>query len=377
MDSFRFCPNPNCDYHQEAPSGGRWYRFKGHYHTKSRGLINRYLCKACGKNFSSQTYHTSYFLKKPDHFEEVLSRLVGGESLRAMSRAMGCSISLLTNRIDRLARQGLAFHSRFLQQAQKHEDICIDGFVSFDRSQYFPSEIPIAVGADSQFIIDVSHCNRRRSGRQTPEQSAKSQHLYAKVEMEKGGIMRSFCEVLDAALAVQPPMRNRPFVLRTDEKPDYARVVYAHQRFIYQSEFERFVFWRTPSWLPRNCSNPLFSSNYTEREIRKDQANHHRESVCFNRDAANGMMRLWTYLFWHNYLKPYRIKSKQGTHPATHAEARGIKIPPKADLLKLLFCDRFFLSRERLASAMEKTWRKMWKTPGKASSCLIPRFVFD
>lgn len=377
MDTFRFCPNPQCEYHQEAPAGERWYREKGKYYTKSRGIIKRYLCKACGKSFSSQTYHTSYFLKKPERFEEVLSRLVGGESLRAMSRAMGCSISLLSNRIDRLGRQGLALHSRFLKKQQRCEDICIDGFVSFDRSQYFPSEIPIAVGADSQFIIDASHCNRRRSGKQTPEQSAKSKVLYASTRMEKGGIMRSFREVLDTALGVQPPEQYRPFILRTDEKPDYARVIYSHPQFIYQTESNRFVFWRTPSWLPRNHTNPLFSSNYTEREIRKDQANHHRESVCFNRDSANGMMRLWTYLVWHNYLKPYRINCKHGKQPTSHAAARGISIPFKADFLKLWFCDRCFFSRERMSSAMEKTWRKAWETPGKANSGVIPRFVFD
>lgn len=377
MESFNFCPNLHCIYHQVAPAGENWYKTKGKYCSKSRGTIFRYKCKACGRSFSRQTFHTSYYLKKAERFEEILSRLVGGESLRAMSRAMSCSISLITNRIDRLGRQGMALHAQFLQHQQRHEDICIDGFVSFDGSQFFPSEIPIAVGAESQFIIDASHCNRRRSGRQTPEQASKSQELYASVSMEKGGIMRSFREVLDTALKIQPPMPDNPFVLRTDEKPDYARVVYSHPYFLNQTEYNRFVFWRTPSWLPRNCSNPLFSSNYTEREIRKDQASHHRESVCFNRDASNGMMRLWTYIVWHNYLKPYRIKRKRGIHPLTHAEARGIKIPPKTDFLKLWFRERFFLSRLQLTSAMEKTWKKLWETPGKINSYAMPKYIYD
>jgi len=78
---------------------------------------------------------------------------------------------------------------------------------------------------------------------------------------------------------------------------------------------------RISSHLPRTIHNPLFSSNYTDRELRKDLANHHRESVCFNRNVANGMLRLWAYLMWHNYLKPYRIRWPKGRRPATHAEA--------------------------------------------------------
>jgi len=275
---------------------------------------------ALRKSFSTQTYSTHYYLKRIVSYRDVLYRLVGGESLRGMSRALGCSLSLLTNRIDRLARQGIALHARMLRARRGKEDICIDGFVSFDCSQYFPSEIPIAVGRTSGFVLDVSHCTRKRSGSMRQDQKAKAQALYSTIRLERGGIGRSFREVLATSLAVQPPQPHRPFVLITDEKPDYARLV--RKLAAYWGEGGgRLVHLRISSHLPRTIHNPLFSSNYTDRELRKDLANHHRESVCFNRNVANGMLRLWAYLMWHNYLKPYRIRWPKGRRPATHAEA--------------------------------------------------------
>ncbi|MDQ7795412.1 MAG: hypothetical protein RDU47_01430 [Spirochaetia bacterium] len=73
---------------------------------------------------------------------DIVARLVSGESLRAMSRNLAVSLNLLSNRIDRLTRQAIALHSICLASRAGYDDICIDGFVSFDTSQYFPSEIP-------------------------------------------------------------------------------------------------------------------------------------------------------------------------------------------------------------------------------------------
>ncbi|GAB1432910.1 hypothetical protein MASR2M29_15350 [Spirochaetota bacterium] len=40
-----------------------------------------------------------------------------------------------------------------------------DGFESFDRSQYFPNQINLVLGKNSQFLYDYSHTTIRRKGR--------------------------------------------------------------------------------------------------------------------------------------------------------------------------------------------------------------------
>jgi hypothetical protein len=60
--------------------------------------------------------------------------------------------------------------------------------------------------------------------------------------------------------------------------------------------------------------------NYLDREIRKDLAEHHRETVCFARSQLMSDARMWIYLVWHNTDKPYRISPRQDV---SHAEAAG------------------------------------------------------
>ncbi|MGB9686678.1 MAG: hypothetical protein ACPLYX_09300 [Rectinema subterraneum] len=316
-------------------------------------------------------------MKRPIPLPDVLGRITSGESLRAISRNLSVSLRLVTNRIDRLARQAIALHAQALSSRVSTDDICIDGFVSFDGSQYFPSEIPIAITAHSQFVLDFSHASRRRSGSMTPAQKEKASLLYARCPLERGAIARSFREVLENALELQPPAPRRPFVLITDEKPDYQRVLHRLAAFRNQTEERRLVHWTIWSKLPRTIHNPLFSSNYIDRELRKDLAHHHRETVCFNRNVANGMMRLSLYLLAHNYLKPFRIRAPQGSRPCSHAEAAGIP----ASWVRLFAHSltggmRMFLSRLRLSATLKRTWEKGWKTPGNEKAAYVPKYAF-
>lgn len=120
--------------------------------------------------------------------------------------------------------------------------------------------------------------------------------------------------------------------------------------------------------------NPLFASNYLDREIRKDQANHHRESTCFSRNVANSLMRLACYVFHHNYLKKYLIKARTDDG-RTHAEAAGISPELLAALLPRVFLYRAFLSRESLSPPGERIWRKASPTPLKTSREYLPAYA--
>lgn len=375
MHWFAFCPNPRCAYHRQAPSWP-WASAIGWYATKAFGKVHRFRCPRCGRRFSTQTFSTHYYLKRPIPYRELLLRLVNGGSLRGMSRALGCSLSLLTNRIDRLARQGIALHAQMLPSRRIPEDICIDGFVSFDRSQYFPCEIPLAVGRSSAFVLELSHCSRKRSGSMRKAQKAKAKTLYASVTLERGAIARSFSEVLSSCLTLQPTAPSHTFVLITDEKPDYARVVRHHPAFWAQGPC-RLVHLTVSSRLPRTSHNPLFASNYLDRELRKDLANHHRETPCFSRNVANAMMRLWAYLAWHNYLKPFRIRWPASQQPRTHAEACGIDPSLLHNVEQRFFSARAFLSRSPLTPPMRKTWKKLWHTPGMHKPAYIPSLALD
>jgi len=359
--SFPFCPNPRCKLHLHAPETP-WFTRAGHHDTKAFGPVPRFRCSACGKTFSTQTFALDYYAKKVVDYSDLLDRHAGSMSLRGIGRAINVGRATVQNRIDRLARQALALHAQLRPLAAEHEDVCVDGLVSFDVSQFFPNEITLSLTTGSRFVLDLSHTTRRRSGSMTPSQKARAAQLYPRVEFERGAVERTFQDILASLADERPPTLHRPLVLITDEKKEYQWALHKSALWKDQDEEHRVAHVQVSSKLPRTFSNPLFPSNYLDREIRKDQANHHRESTCFSRNVANGMMRLALYLVHHNYRKKYLIKAAIDDR-RVHGEVAGIDRGLIDASLEVMFRARFFLSRTRLPATLERIWKKAFKTP--------------
>ena len=205
-------------------------------------------------------------------------------------------------------------------------------------------------------------------------QKTRRDHLYACIGFEPKALERSFTELLDELALDRPPDRNRPLVIITDEKHDYGRAFVRHRLFREQDEDHRAVHARISSELPRTFANPLFPSNYLDRELRKDQAAHRRETTCFARSAANGMSRMACYVGWHNYAKRFLIKAPTRDE-GSHGEEAGIDPSSIAVARAKMFRDRAFLSLERLRANEERIWKKAIPTPGWAKKPYVPKYA--
>lgn len=373
MDSFPFCPNPICVFHDETPDY-HWFSRYGSYSTLAFGSVTRFICSSCGKTFSSQTFSTQYYAKKNLNLEAIFERHCGAQSGRSIGRALNLSCATIQNRLDRLARQSIALHSSIRPLINPHEPICIDGFVSFDRSQYFPNELTFSITAQSRFILELSHASHRRAGTRTPSQNNRASELYTLWKPEKNAVRRSFRDILDSLSTERPPTAANPLVLITDENPEYVRALDHHPLFETQDETHRVAHITINSRLPRTWQNPLFASNYLDRELRKDCANHHRETTCFTRNVTNGLSRLVCYIMDHNYRKRFLIKAGASDRRA-HAEAAGIEASILHVAMKDFFFSRAFFTKCRLSKAMERIWRKEYLTPGKAGKDYLPAFA--
>ena len=186
-----FCPNPLCQNHL-VPQAPHWFVSDGFHPTKAFGAVPRFRCLNCRKTFSAQTFSVDYYAKKVLNYRDLLTRHSQSESLRGMSRALNVSCGTVSNRIDRLSRQALALHAKLRPFANPREPVCIDGLVSFDVSQFFPSEIPLSITSTSRFVLDLSHATRRRSGTMTRQQKKKAERLYPQVQFERAAVSRSF-----------------------------------------------------------------------------------------------------------------------------------------------------------------------------------------
>ncbi len=237
------------------------------------------------------------------------------------------------------------------------EPVCFDSLVSFDRSQYYPNDIGISITSRSRFVLGISHATTRRSGAMTDAQKQKRKRLYAVNRFEAHAVERSFTQHLDLLAAERPMSLARPLILVTDEKLEYRRALEKHQLYRCQDDEHRCIQERIPSTLPRTRYNPLFASNYYDREVRKDQAHHRRETACFARNAANGMSRMYAYFVWHNYEKRYLIQWPI-VMTATHAQVGGIAEPVIRHMRTRMFRQRVFLSHLSLLPIDRAVWVK-------------------
>ncbi|MDD3981279.1 MAG: hypothetical protein PHT55_03650 [Spirochaetales bacterium] len=337
------------------------------------GTVQRFICHACHHTFSTQSFAPSYYLKTTINLSDLFTLHASSMSGRALARYFCCSCSAIQNRIDRLARQAISLHCA-LRPFLSTTTICVDGFVSFDRSQFFPNEITIAIASPSRFVLDLSHAVRKRSGALTPAQRAIVKHCYATVNFQKGAIDRTFSDQLDVIAQLHHASQASPLLLVTDEKPSYTRLL-AHHLLRLSPHVVHHI--RIPGTLPRTAANPLFASNYFDRELRKDQANHRRETGCFCRNVANGLSRLVCYLVYHNYWKKYLIKS-QVLDTRTHGECAGVPLKEQQRGMIKLFLERAIYTRESwmYSPTLRRVWMKEDPTPGKQGFEHLARFVW-
>jgi hypothetical protein len=373
MDIPPFCPRPDCPYHEHPPKS-LWWRSAGTHRTICFGQVLRFQCLHCFHTFSTQTFSTNYYAKRKIDYRRLELLLSSSMSLRSLGRTFDCSCGSILNRVDRLSRQALASHSRLRPQARRDEDVCIDGLVSFDRSQYFPNNITLSVTSKSRYVLSFTHATLRRSGKMRSEQKEKRNQLYRGIEFESRPLERSFTALLDELDRDRPPGKTKPLIIITDEKKEYERAFLAHRLYRKQDEGHRVVHRTVNSRLPRTCFNPLFPSNYLDREIRKDQASHRRETTCLGRNVANGLSRMACYLDWHNYSKRFLIKA-QVLENETHGEEAGIPREEIESSRSKMFEWRSFFTLTELDATETKIWGKSFPTPGIKKKAYLPAFA--
>ena len=370
-----FCPNPCCRlHHRSAEEQQRWWSDHGSYHTRIRGSIPRYRCRHCRRCFSTQTFSSGYYLKVELPLPLVYLTLVGGMSLRAISRTLGCSIGSVLNRLARLSRQAITMHRALLSDIELSEDLSADGFVDFTVSQYFPDVTTVVVGSESQMIYAIDHCYLRRRGRMSEAQrqrrSRLEQRFRAPAEGERDSLTAALIETLSLSWN-----RSTRVCLDTDENRAYRRALGDVARVIPEvSDPLLFSHRRTSSRAARSASNPLFAVNYIDRQIRLNLAAHRRQTVCFGRDTSATLQRTVLLLCYHNYAKAHRILDT-AVQPPVHAVVAGVSQARIRHWWRWFFAYRSFFTKANPTGFLRSLWLQCGETPLSAAAEYIPKYA--
>jgi transposase-like protein len=297
-----FCPNPNCN---SRTSSQPWrYKKKGFFERDVRPRrIQRYLCQHCHRNFSSQTFAVDYWLRRGDLLESVFHRLVSCSGLRQIAREAAVSHTTIRRLADRLGRHCLLFHEQRRPRKTPDEPLVLDGFRTFEHSQYWPMDINLLIGT-SHFVYGFNDVELRRSGTMRPAQKLKRGILEGKFGRPDPHAAQQQVEEL-LRRVVRP---GGTVVLRSDEHHAYPRAI---RRLVDRS----FHHEATSSKEARTTTNPLFPVNLADMLLRHSSANHKRETIAFSKRRQGALYRVAVWTVWRNYIK-YGSENRRSAPPA-------------------------------------------------------------
>jgi hypothetical protein len=260
---------------------------------------------------------------------------------RQIARDLRVAPSTIDRQLARLGRHCLLYHAGSMQTAQPTQRVAIDGFVTFEHSQYWPFHHHLAIEPESDFIVYFTDSEVRRSGKMTPAQKCKRERLEAALgRPDPTAVFKDVKHLLEVVAGTQLQLT----VLSDDHRayPQAIRALRCEVIHLVTSSRER-----------RDGGNPLFPVNLADLLLRHSSANHKRETIAWSKRRQASAERLAVFLVWRNYMKSRREKQPRGPTPA---QARGAfdHCVTVAELLDR----RLFVSRTSLPQRwVEYYWR--------------------
>jgi transposase-like protein len=299
-----FCPYPACSSHEQPLP--RFFRRRGFYHPRCRSHpVPRFLCRACGRSFSRQSFRADYRQKKPHLNAPFLHLMVSCVGLRQAARCLRVARRTVEHRFRWLAEHAADYHRNRLRDVALSGPFQLDEMESFESNRYQPVTVPVLIQRETFFLVATAVGPLRRKGRLTFRQRLqRAEHERAHGRRPS----RSAAAVRRVLQALQPLTRPAsPVVLDSDRKPLYGRL--GRELF-----GERFVWRRHSASERRDRANPLFPINHTNARLRHFLARLRRRTWCVSKRRWGLEGHLAVATLWSNYCRG--ITNRTGTTPA-------------------------------------------------------------
>jgi transposase-like protein len=338
------CPNDKCIYHRALRD--EWPCKRKGFYTRmtTPHRIQRFTCLACRRTFSSQTFSVDYWLKRPELLERIFMMVVGCMGNRQIARALGCCPATVAHQIIRLGRHCLAFQARELEGVDVEGDMVVDGFETFEWSQYFPFHHNVAVDVDTGYFLYHTDSPLRRKGRMTDPQKARR----AELEDTLGRAHPKAVETGMRELLETVTEKRDTLTLRSDEHKAYPRAIKKVACDIRHEE--------TSSKKRRDKDNPLWEVNLLDLMIRHSTAAHKRETIAWAKRRQASIEKLAIFQVWRNTINKRHEKGPPVT-PAmlVGVQKRRLRV---RDVLK----ERIFFGRVRMSERWKSYYRREVET---------------
>jgi len=354
----RFCPWPACPEHTRRTPGFR-FRPHGRYTTLRRPSVPRFLCLACYRTFSRQSFALSYYLKRPELLLPVAAGLQAGSAHRQLARTLGCAPSSVTRLSARLGRHALLLTALALRHlhGRLHEPLVLDHFETFEFTQDFPFGVATPVGRDSWFVYGLDPAPHLRTGQRSALQHARLARRPRRAL--RGGYLASSSRILDLLLPLAPP--SHTLQVAGDGHPAYDHAVAPRADRVELRRFPNPK--RGPKGSPRSAAmlerdRAMFPVDALHALLRHTLAHHRRETIAFGRRINALMERLFLTTVWRNFVK---YRSERRPDPVSPAMRVGLTGEPWT--WRRVLARRLFPGREPLPPVWRELYRRDWTTP--------------
>jgi hypothetical protein len=336
-----FCPNGKCKFHNRLPEKWRYKMFGSYVRKSDNRRIQRYRCMSCNRTFSTQTFSTTYWQKRPGLDAKIFTMTANGMCNRQIARELEVDPVTINRKIERLGRHCLLFLHQMMNQGPTAKEIVFDGFETFELNQFYPFHHNVAVEKGTDFILFFNDSELRRKGRMTPAQKIRRHQLEQKHgRPDPRAIEKGITELLSVVISGQGPTK-----VYTDDHAQYRKPIRYYGDAIVHSV--------TPGKQHRDKDNALWEINLFDRFFRHSNANHTRETLAWSKRRQSSTDRLAIFTVWRNYMNGRRQKDRRSPTPAM---ARGM-LDRKMTVDNVL-AQRIFFGHNELPESWRQYYRR-------------------
>jgi hypothetical protein len=270
----------------------------------------------------------------------ILMGVVGCMGNRQIARALDCSPSTISHQIARLGRHCLLIQAAELARVRSLDEIAIDGFETFEWSQYFPFHHNVAVHVSSGYFLGHTDSPLRRKGRMRVRQKVRRAQLeQALGKASPRAVEDGMRELLRTVVAE----RSVP-IIRSDDHRAYPRAIRALGRSVTHCV--------TSSKRRRDQRNPLWEVNLLDLMIRHSTSAHKRETISWAKRRQASIEKLTIFRVWRNYMKKRWEKGPRET------PAMLLGLAERPWRLRDLLSQRLFFKKATLPIRSETYYRR-------------------
>ncbi len=212
-----------------------------------------------------------------------------------------------------------------MRHAKPPKRIAIDGFVTFELSQYFPFHHHVAVEKGTDFFLYFTDSEVRRSGTMTTKQKRRRVELEQSLgRPDPSAVRKDVAELLKVSVGSQTEI-----TIYSDNHKAYPRAIQD-----IKLDCKHHI---TSSKDHRGVNNQLWEINLLDLVIRHGSANHKRETIAWSKRRQASAERLGVLLVWRNYMKSRREKSPRAPTPAMARGMSDKRLSPEQILGERLF----------------------------------------